>query len=86
MYQMCDTCTVIFHQLFPKRGQMRGSEKTEKEEVGKSEKACAGEKNVEGRGSQKEEAQRETHMEWFSLYILAHPLSEVFSIAFISPQ
>lgn len=65
---------------------MRGSEKIEKEEVGKSEKASAGEKNVEGRGSQEEEAQRETHMEWFSLYILAHPLSEVFLIALISPQ
>lgn len=54
---------------------MPGSEWENKQEVGKSEKACAGEKNVEGRGSQEEEAQRETHMEWFSSYILVHPVS-----------
>lgn len=30
---------------------------------------------MEGRGSQEEEAQRETYMEWFSSYILVHPVS-----------
>ena len=76
MYGMCDTCTVILHQLFRKKGQVTGSEWENKEEVGKSEKACVGEKNVEGRGSQKEEAQRETRTERFSSCILVHPVSQ----------
>lgn len=75
MYGMRDTCTVILHQLFPKKGQVTGSEWENKEEVGKSEKARVGEKNVEGRGSQKEEAQRETREERFSSCILVHPVS-----------